>query len=49
MGTRQQVAEATQPEAEPAAPDASQAQGSQVPSETEPATTPSGPSGTEPR
>ena len=49
MGTRQQVAEATQQEVEPAAPDASQAQGSQVPSETEPATTPSGPSGTEPR
>jgi putative flippase GtrA len=49
MGTRQQVAEVTQPEAEPAAPDASRAQGSHVPSETEPATTPSGPSGTEPR
>jgi hypothetical protein len=55
MGTREQVAEAAQQEAEPAAADASQAQGSQaqdpqtqdsqVLSETEPATTPSGPSG----
>ena len=53
MGTRQQVAEATREEAEPAAPEAprapsSKSDGSQVesaalPAETEPATTPSGP------
>ncbi len=42
MGTRQQVAEATQPDAEPAAPDAAQAPGSQAPPETEPAATRSG-------
>jgi putative flippase GtrA len=49
MGTQQQVTEAARQEAEAAAPEPPQAQGSQVLSETEPATTPSGPSGPESR